>query len=162
VRCCNRKLRAAILRVADNLIKCNHHFNILAHQWRELKKDPRHTHVKVALRFCRIAYQIVAGRQVFHHPCRQERHYVLAKLMAFQREHDTGSAESLRDLQAALEQVPVREHRAEAKPLHEELNTIQRGGRRGPQLLGDILPIVLARLGVGDVQSRASGEEDPA
>lgn len=161
VRCCNRKLRAAILRVADNLIKCNHHFNILAHQWREQKKDPRHTHVKVALRFCRIAYQIVAGRQVFHHPCLQERHYILAKLMAFQREHDTGSADCLRDLQAALEQVPKREHRAEAQPLHEELERIQRGGRHGPQLLGDILPIVLARLGVGGVQSTASGEEDP-
>jgi len=95
------------------------------------------------------------------HPCLQERHYVLAKLMAFQREHDTNSAECLRDLQAALEQVPQREHRAEAKPLHEELDRIQRGGRHGPQLLGDILPIVLARLGVGDVQSTESGEEDP-
>jgi hypothetical protein len=36
-----------------------------------------------------------------------------------------------------------------------------RGGRRGPRVLGDILPIVLARLGVGEVQSTASGEEDP-
>lgn len=161
VRCCNRKLRAAILRVADNLIQCNHHFNALAHAWQQQKKDPRHTRVKVGLRFCRIAYQIVAGRQVFHHPCLQGRHYVLAKLMAFQREHDIGSAESLRDLQAALEQVPPREHPAEAKPLHEELERIQRGGRRGPQLLSDILPIVLARLGVGEVQSTASGEEDP-
>jgi transposase len=161
VKCCNRKLRAAILRVADNLIKCNHHFNGLAHTWQQQKKNPRHTRVKVGLRFCRIAYQIVAGRQVFHHPCLQGRHYVLAKLMAFQREHEIGSAESLRDLQAALEQLPPREHRAEAKPLHEELQRIQRGGRHGPQLLGDILPIVLARLGVGDVQSTASGEEDP-
>jgi hypothetical protein len=81
--------------------------------------------------------------------------------MAFQREHDTGAAESLRDLQAALEHVPPREHQAEAVPLHEELARIQRGGRRGPQLLGDILPIVLARLGVGAVQSTASGEENP-
>ena len=158
VRCCNRKLRAAILRVADNLIKCNHHFNVLAHTWRGQKKDPRRTRVKVGSRFCRIAYQIVAGRQVFRHPCLQQRHYVLAKLMAFQREHQTGSAESLRDLQAALEQVPPREHRAEAKPLHEELQTIRRGGRHGPQVLGDILPIVLARLGVGVVQSTGSGE----
>ena len=161
MKCCNRALRAAILRVADNLIKCNHHFNILARTWAEQKKDPRHTHVKVGLRFCRIAYQIVAGRQVFHHPCLQERHYVLAKLMAFQREHETGSVDSLRDLQAAIEQVPKREHRAEAAPLHDELNRIQRGGRHGPQLLGDILPIVLARLGVGEVQSNSSGEEDP-
>jgi len=162
VRCCNRKLRAAILRVADNLIKCNHHFNVLAHTWQKDKKDPRHTRVKVALRFCRIAYQIVAGRQVFRHPGLQGRHYILDKLVAFHREHDTGAAEQLRDLQAALAQVPEREYRAEAVPLAEELEKIQQGRRRGPQLLGDILPVVLARLGVGGVQSTASGEHDPS
>jgi transposase len=66
-----------------------------------------------------------------------------------------------RDLQAALAQVPEREHPAEAVPLAEELAKLQQGRRRGPQLLGDILPIVLARLGVGGVQSTASGEEVP-
>jgi transposase len=162
VRCCNRKLRAAILRVADNLIKCNHHFNALAHTWHDQGKDPRHTRVKVAHRFCRIAYQIVAGRQVFCHPGVQGRHSVLDKLVAFHREHDSGAAEQLRDLQAALAQVPPREHRAEAVPLAEELAKIQQGRRRGPQVLGDILPIVLARLGVGGLQSTASGENDPS
>ena len=152
VRCCNRKLRAAILRAADNLIKCNHHFNVLAHHWKAAGKDARHTRVKVAQRFCRIAYQIVAGRQVFRHPGLQGRHYVLDKLMAFHREHETEATAMLRDLQAAVGQVPAAEYSAEAKPLHEELEKIQRGGRRGPQLLGDILPIVLARLGVGGVQ----------
>jgi hypothetical protein len=39
-----------------------------------------------------------------------------------------------------------------------ELKRIQDGRRRGPQVLGDILPIVLARLGVGAVQSSESGE----
>jgi hypothetical protein len=53
-------------------------------------------------------------------------------------------------------------HRAEAAPLHGELQRIQQGGRQGPQLLGYILLIVLARLAVGQVQSTASGEEDPA
>jgi transposase len=160
VRCCNRKLRAAILRAADNLIKCNHHFNVLAHGWKAQGKDPRHSRVKVALRFCRIAYQMVAGRQVFRHPGVQGRHYVLDKLSAFHREHDTGAAELLRDLQAAVAQVPQPEYAAEAVPLHEELQKIQQGRRRGPQLLGDILPIVLARLGVGGVQSSESGEGD--
>jgi hypothetical protein len=64
----------------------------------------------------------------------------------------------LRDLEAASTHVPQREHAAEARPLHEELRKIQQGRRRGPQLLGDILPIVLARLGVGVVQSLQSGE----
>jgi transposase len=162
LRCANRTLRAAILRVADNLIKCNHHFQALAHVWNGEKKDPRHTRVKVALRFCRIAYQIVAGPQVFRHPCLQGRHYILHKLTAFHGEHATEAPALLRDLQAALAHVPAQEHRAEAVPLHEELERIQRGGRRGPQVLGDILPIVLARLGVGGVQSIGSGEQDPS
>jgi transposase len=110
------------------------------------------------MRFCRIAFQIVAGRQVFRHPAIPGRHYILDKLMAFHRAHDTDMAQVLRDLQAALGQVPSREHKAEAKPLREELDNIERGRRRGPQLLGNILPIVLARLGVGVVQSGESGE----
>ena len=64
---------------------------------------------------------MVAGRQVFHHPSIQGRHYILDKLTAFHREHDTGMAEVLRDLQAAVGQMPQREHAAEAGPLHEEL-----------------------------------------
>jgi transposase len=158
VRACNRSLRAAILGVADNLIVCNHHFQVLATQWAAQGKDPRHTRVKVALRFCRIAFQMVAGRQVFRHPSIQGRHTILDKLTAFHREHDTSMAEVLRDLQAAIGQVPPREYAAEAKPLAEELQKINDGRRRGPQLLGDILPIVLARLGVGAVQSVESGE----
>ena len=162
VRCCNRRLRAAILRVADNLIKCNHHFSVRAHGWRLQGKDPRHTRVKVALRFCRIAFQMVAGRQVFCHPGLQGRHYILDKLCAFHRAHDTALAAWLHDLQAAIAQLPRPAYRAEAGPLHEELQKIQQGRRRGPQLLGDILPIVLARLGVAEVQSTASGEADPS
>ena len=158
IRHCNHALRAAVLGVADNLVTCNHHFQALATRWAAQGKDPRHTRVKVALRFCRIAFQMVAGRQVFRHPGLQGRHYVLDKLNAFHRGHDTPMPDVLRDLQAALGQVPVREHAAEAKPLQEELQRIQDGRRRGPQLLGDILPIVLARLGVGVVQSEASGE----
>jgi transposase len=155
---CNRDLRAAILSIADNLIACNHHVHVLARQWAAQGKDPRHSRVKVALRFCRIALQMVAGRHVFRHPRLQGRHYVLDKLTAFHREHDTAMPEVLRDLQAAIGQVPAQEHAAEAKPLHEELNKIADGRRRGPQPLGDILPLVLARLGVGVVQSSESGE----
>lgn len=158
VRNCNRTLRAAILGIADNLILCNHHFQHLATQWASQGKDARHTHVRIGMRFCRIAFQMVAGRQVFRHPCIQGRHYILDKLSAFHAAHDTPMPELLRDLQAAIGQVPRREHADEAKPLHEELRKIQDGRRRGPQPLGDILPIVLARLGVGVIKSTESGE----
>lgn len=158
VRHCNHSLRAAILGIADNLIHCNHHFQHLATQWASRGKDARDIHVRVGLRFCRIAFQMVAGRQVFRHPCIPGRHYVLDKLNAFHREHGTAMPEVLRDLQAAIDQLPPRTYAAEAKPLQDEMQRIQEGGRRGPQLLGDILPIVFARLGVGVVQSAESGE----
>ena len=158
IRHCNHALRAAILSIADNLVICNHHFQALATRWAGQGKDPRHSRVKIGLRFCRIAFQMVAGRQVFRHPAIQGRHYILDKLNAFHGEHDTPMPDVLRDLQAALAQVPPREYAAEAKPLQEELKRIQDGHRRGPQPLGDILPIVLARLGVGVVQSEESGE----
>ena len=158
VRNCNRALRAAILLIADNLIVCNHHFQHLQTLWRGHGKDARDIRVRVAHRFCRIAFQMVAGRQVFRHPSIQGRHYILDKLNAFHREHETDMAQVLRDLQAAIGQLPPREYAAEAKPLQEELQRIRDGGRRGPQLLGDILPIVFARLGVGAIQSTESGE----
>jgi transposase len=158
VRNCNRSLRAAILSIAENLITCNRHFKALKAQWSAQGKNPRHSCIKVALRFCRIAFHMVAGRQVFRHPSIQGRHYILDKLTAFHRQHDTGMLEVLRDLQAAIGQIPTREHAAEAKPLVDELHKIQEGHRRGPQLLGNILPVVLARLGIGVVQSDESGE----
>jgi transposase len=158
---CNRKLRAAILGIADNLILCNHHFNILGQHWKVVGKDPRAIRICVADRFCRISFHMVAGHQVFHHPSLQGRHYILDKLTAFHREHDTPGPEMLQGLEAAVAQLPHKEYPAEAKPLHEELERIQEGRRRGPQLLGDILPIVLARLGVGAVQLTRSGDQDP-
>ena len=161
VRNCNRKLRAAILGIADNLVCCNHHFNILSQHWKAAGKDPRDVRIRVANRFNRIAFQMVAGRQVFRHPGLQGRHYILEKLIAFQRDHDTPGADSLGDLEAAVAQLPRKEYQAEAGPLHEELQKIEAGGRRGPQLLANILPIVLARLSAGAIQSTASGEQDP-
>lgn len=160
VRCCNRRLRAAILGIADNLILCNQHFRARAACWRLAGKDPRLTHVKVAFRFCRIAYQMVAGRQVFRHPCLQQRSYILEKLNAFHAEHDTPMADIMTDLHNAIEQIPAKEHAAEAKPLQEKLQASPNDRKRGPQLLRDILPIILARLGVGSVQLPESGETD--
>jgi transposase len=161
VRNCNRKLRAAILGIADNLICCNHHFNILGHHWKAAGKDPRDVRIRVAQRFCRISFHMVAGGQVFRHPCLQQRHYILDKLSAFARQHQTTASELLSNLEAAIGHLPRQEYQAEARPLHEELQRIEAGRRRGPQLLGNILPLVLARLGVGVVPSTASGEEHP-
>jgi len=160
VRRGNRALRAAILLIADNLIKCNGHFGALATRWRLLGKDPRDTHVKVAMRFCRIAYHMVAGRQVFHHPCLRTRSYILEKLIAFHVEHETPCKDYLQDINYAINQIPQKEHAAEAKPLADRLQEAQDRGRKGPQPLSEIIAIVLARLGLGAIQSTPSGDPD--
>jgi transposase len=154
----NRSLRGAILSIAENLIVCNRYFGQLARGWRTQGKDARHTRVKVALRFCRIAWQMVAGGQVFAHPGIRGRTYILKKLQEFHRDHDSAMSQLASDMQAAVEHLPAREYAAEAAPLLEEMDRIRGGRRRGPQVLGEVLPEVLARLGVSVVESAESGE----
>jgi len=161
VRCANRTLRFAILQIADNLVTCNKYFAGRARHWKAAGKDPRLTRVKIGCRFCRIAYQMVAGQRVFQHPAARERSFIVQKLMAFHSEHLTPMDQMLADLQAAARQLPPKARRAEAVPLAEELKAIQEGRRRGPQPIGEILPIVLAQLGVASVQSEGSGERVP-
>jgi transposase len=161
VRGGNRALRQSILIIADNLICCNEHFRRLAAGWRAAGKDPRDTHVKVGSRFCRIAYQMVAGRQVYRHPGCQHRSFVLHKLTEFHREHATAMAQVMADLDAAAGQVPRDQYRAEAEPLVAALSQARRARTGGVRMLGEILPEVLAKLGVHRVESSPSGEADP-
>jgi transposase len=161
VRCANHDLRGAIMMIAENLIKCNDHFRVLATGWRLMGKDPRDIRVKVAGRFCRIAYHIVAGGATYHHPCSQKRDYIIQKLIRFSIEHDIASDQLLRNLDAAVARLPRSAHREEAAPLAEELARVQEQRGAGPRRLGEILPAVLAKLGVSTVESTASGETDP-
>ncbi len=59
----NRTLRNAIMLIADNLVVCNAYFKALGKMWSAAGRDPRAVRVRVACRFCRIAYHMVAGRQ---------------------------------------------------------------------------------------------------
>jgi hypothetical protein len=157
----NRRRRFALLQIADNLIACNHYFQAKATLWAATGHDPRWVRVKVAKILSRLAYRLVAGSQLLNHPALQRQHYILDKLVAFHRDHATAAAPLLADLQAALEHVPPSCYAAEREPLAERLAKIQ-AGRRGPQVLGDILPVVLARLGVAGVESSAPGERTSA
>jgi len=149
------------MQIADNLVVCNHHFSVCAARWAQAGKDPRWVRVKVAKAFSRIAYAMVAGRQLFPHPCCQQRHYILDKLLAFHREHDTPMDHVLLDLQAATDQLPRSAYAQEAEPLAKRLEALQ-ASRRGPQLLANIIPIVLARLGIDAVQSQTVRDQDPS
>ena len=161
VQCANHHLRAVLMMIADNLLKCNQHFRSLAALWRAQGKDPRHTRVRIASRFTRIAYQMVAGRQVYRHPSRCERSYILDKLVEFHREHETAPERILTDLNLARRQIPASECSGESVPLRARYEKTRRSWRKGPQPIGDVLLSVLAKLGVGTIESEMSEAQGP-
>jgi transposase len=158
VRCANRRLRQAIMLIADNLIECNDHFRVLAAKWRLEGKNALEIRVRVAGRFCRIAYHLVAGRMAFRHPCTQSRSYILCKLINFCIEHNIDISRTMKDLDAAVAQLPGAEHREEGAALAAELDQLQKKRGSGPRSLAEILPAVLAKLGVKLINSPESGE----
>ena len=147
----NRRLRAVLMQTADNLVQSNNYFRARADLWRRANKDPRWIRVKVAKNFSRLLFAMVGGQQLFPHPCCQQRRDILGKLLEFHTEHRTPLEQMRRDLEAAVEQLPGKSRREEAKPLQEHLDKL--ASRRGPQPLADILTLVLARLGLAMVQS---------
>jgi transposase len=161
VGCANRKLRAALLRGADCVLSCHPYFHDLGARGRAGGAEPHRVCVKVANRLCRVLYQVVAGRQVFNHPQGPGRHYILDKGVAFHAEHSSAAAATRRDLEAALAQVPATAYAAEARPLCERLQARRRGRAADAQGLAELLPEVLARLGVKAVASTESGVLSP-
>jgi len=149
----NARLRAAWLRVADNLIKCNAHFRGKFQLWKQRGVDSRDIRCRVANRAARTVFQMVSGRKLYHHPSRLDRGYVLDKLLAFHRKHGTPPHEILRDLRQAAGQIPRGEYPAEAAPLKPIYQRTRRARRPGPQAIGDVLVAVLAQLGVGELPS---------
>ncbi|MGO8745334.1 MAG: hypothetical protein ACLQNE_05040 [Thermoguttaceae bacterium] len=103
-------------------------------------------------RVTRTVFQMVSGRRLYQHPSRLDRSYVLDKLLKFHQEHGTAPLEILRDLREAATQIPEREHAKEAEPLQETCPKARRSRRQGPQAIGEILLVVLAKLGFGEVQ----------
>ena len=116
--------------------------------------------VRAAKRFCRIAYHMVAGRQVFRHPSCRERHYIIQKLFIFYCEHETSMEQVRRDLSEAGDWIPRGEYAAEAERLPGGLPSAPRadGRSRG----GSTLP----RRSTADLEwtsnRAASAQCDPA
>jgi transposase len=153
----NRRLRGALMQIAENLVKKNQHFQARAAAWSKAGKDPRWIRVKIAKTFSRLAFAMVAGRQVIPHPCCRERHYILAKLLDFYTSHGSLPQTMRKDLEAAVEQLPARTRGEERKSLTEHLDELKK--RRSPQPLAAIIPLVLAKLGLRQVQSTPEGED---
>lgn len=161
VRHGNRDLRRAATMIADNLIRLNDHFAMLAQGWRNKNVNAKDLRVRVASRFCRIAYQMVAGRSTFRHPCSQSHDSVLTKLVGFALDHEIAADRLARSLDAATAQLPVASHAEEAGSLADEMAVVQKKRGAGPRAIGEILPAVLAKLGGGLIPLTTSGEGDP-
>jgi transposase len=179
----NRRLRQVLLLAADTLIRCNAHFRTLAAKWSGQGTDPRAVHVRVAGRFARIAFQMVAGTAGFDHPACQEPSYIMKKLNEFHLKNTIGEDTTRSNLARAAAWLPppkpARRHAAATVPRKAAGGGQSRGpsarqqpgaapctparaGRgRGPKPLSAILPEVLKKLG-GDaaavLESIESGE----
>jgi transposase len=158
----NARLRAAWMRLADCLIKHNAHYRGKAELWKQRGVHSRDVHSRVANRVTRTVFQMVSGRKLYHHPSRLDRSYVLAKLLDFHKEHATPPVELLRNLREAAAQIPKAEQAAEALPLQETCRKTCRSRRNGPQAIGEILLLVLAKLGVGELQSESEAPSPDA
>ena len=144
----NAKMRAAWLLAAECLLKGNDYWRGKFHFWKTHGHDSRDIRVRIANRFTRTVFQMVAGRKVFNHRSRLDRSYILDKLLTFHCEHDTPMAEILTDLKSATDQLPKHAYADEAKPLQEVQRKSFRSRRNEPQQLGTLLVGLLARLGV--------------
>jgi transposase len=158
VRSGNRRLRAVLMMIADNLVICNAHYRGLATFWKTQHQDERYIRTKIATKFTRLVFQLVSGGQVLRHPGMKGRDYILEKLLKFHQDHQTPPDVLLGDLQNAIAQLPTSSHADEAAPLVAELEKT-RVARGGLKKLADILPLVLARLGVGALQSTDETQE---
>ena len=145
VRQCNRRIRGALMQMADNVSRLNDFFRGRAELLRQKKTDERAIKVKAAKRLSRLIYACVAGRQILKHECCATPDAVLEKLQAFHLNHSTDSRQLLDDLEAALQQLPQTAYPHEEQSLAACLARQSRR-RKGPTHLGEILPAILARL----------------
>jgi len=150
----NGRLRAAWLLVADNMCKCNAYWRTRWAVWKSQGHDPRDIRCRIANRMTRPVFQMVSGRQLYRHPSRLDRAYVMDKLLEFHRQHRTPPAVIVAHLKRAAEHIPTPDYAREAQPLRELYQRSQRSRRSAPQELGTLLVGVLARLGVTDVESQ--------
>jgi transposase len=144
VRCANRRLRLALMMIADNLISVNDYFRAQGAVWKTKKVDPRLQRVRVAKRFSRLAFLMVAGRRIVPHPCCRDPHYILDKLVAFHLGHRATHAQLREQLATAASQLPNDARQREATALDQSAAKFRKARTPHLQSLGAILKEVLA------------------
>ena len=156
---CNRRLRAACVLVAKNLIKCHTYYRGLAALWKTQKIATVDQQCRIANRSNPMVFQIVSGRQLWRGKG-IDREYLLLKLREFHRTHHSTPEQTVADMTEAFAWLPKSVYAGEAKPLEE----LAKKKGRGAKSIGDLLLPLLIRLGVGGssgVESNSSEARSP-
>ena len=145
IRQSNRRLRCALMRIADSLACHCAYYRGQADADEARGIDKRASRVKIANRFSLLALACVAGNEPMRHPCFQKPDSILEKLREFHHVHQTSHDQLLADLKNAVGQLPYNTCNYEAEIVAEVLQQ-QTNRRRGAVAIGELLPAVLARL----------------
>ena len=140
---CNRRLRAASILVAHNLIKCHPYYRGQAALMKSKRVATRDIECRIANRANRMVFQIVSGKQVWRGRG-VDRDYLLKKLMTFHQSCQTDATQIVKDLTEAAKYLPKSHLIAEGQ----QLPAAPVRPRRGTQSLGALLLPLLIRLGV--------------
>ena len=144
----NARMRAAWMLVAANMVKCNMYWQAKVARWNVGGAEPRDIRVRIANRLTRVIYRMVLGGELYQHPSRLDRMYVMDKLMSFLQDRKASPGNIVRMLESAAEQIPAGERQEEAKPLLAAYQKSKRSRRKAPQQLGTLLVGVLAKFGI--------------
>lgn len=137
----NRRLRAALMRMAECLAKHHPKYRLQAGQWLSRGVAATDRKCRIANRICRVIFQLVSGKQVYR------RHYlpsdyILKKLLEFHHEHESPANILSDGLTAAMQWLPKHIRKHEAQPLQE---LVQKRSRRIVPI-GDVLAARIAAL----------------
>jgi transposase len=157
VRAANRRLRAALTQIAENLLTVNDHFRAQAALWKKKNVDRGLQRVRVAKRFTRLAYSMTAGECIVPHPCCREPHHILDKLLSFHLEREAKHAQIRDCLATAAQRLPDKARAGESRTLGARVDKFQTARRPHVQSLASILKEVLAKLLGPGVKSTAEG-----
>jgi transposase len=108
IRQANRRLRCALMRIADNLACHCAYYRGQADVDESRGVDKRASRVKIAKRFSRLALACVAGDEPMRHPCFRQPDSILEKLRHFHHTHETPVDQLLADLETAVGQLPYK------------------------------------------------------
>jgi transposase len=145
IRLSNRRLRCALMRIADNIADHCAYYRGIADADLAHGVDIRAGRVRIVKKFSRLAFACLVTDQPMRHPAFREPDSILEKLREFHGLHQTPIGQLLADLQATVEQLSYSTRNHEAKVVAEVLrNNVSR--KRGGIAIGELLPAVLARL----------------